>query len=129
MVAAGVGTRSPGEDAGTEQEALEAVKAALDLGNDINAVDKNGETAMHGAAYKHLPAVAEYLGKRGADVKVWNQKNKLGWTPLRIAAGVHRTGNLRSSAETEAVIRKLMKNAGVDIVLEPEILASAATTK
>ena len=28
MVAAGVGTRSPGEDAGTESEALDAVKLA-----------------------------------------------------------------------------------------------------
>ena len=38
IVAAGVGTRSPGEDAGTEDEVMEAVKAALELGNDINAV-------------------------------------------------------------------------------------------
>ena len=30
---------------------------ALDLGLDIDAVDDKGETAMHGAAYKHLPRV------------------------------------------------------------------------
>ena len=52
MVAAGVGTRSPGEDAGTETEALEAVKLAFELGGDVNAVDNNGDTAMHGAAYQ-----------------------------------------------------------------------------
>jgi ankyrin repeat protein len=46
MAAAGLATRSPGEDAGTESEVLEAVQVALELGNDINAVDKNGETAM-----------------------------------------------------------------------------------
>ncbi|HLQ79202.1 MAG TPA: ankyrin repeat domain-containing protein, partial [Terriglobia bacterium] len=51
MVAAGVGTSSPGEDPGTEPEVLEAVKLAVQLGADVNAVDKNGETAMHGAAY------------------------------------------------------------------------------
>ncbi len=28
---------------------------ALDLGADVNAVDDNGETAMHGAVYKNLP--------------------------------------------------------------------------
>src|SRR5689334_25132252 len=95
MVAAGLGTRSPGEDAGTEAEALEAVTLALELGNDINAVDKNGETALHGPAYKHMPAVEEYLATHGAKPELWKQKNKQGWTPLRIAAGVHRTGNLR----------------------------------
>ena len=34
---------------------------ALDLGNDVNAVDNNGETAMHGAAYKNLPGAVEFL--------------------------------------------------------------------
>ncbi|MDZ4799287.1 MAG: DUF1587 domain-containing protein [Bryobacteraceae bacterium] len=110
---------SPGEDAGTEAEVLAAV----------NAVDANGETAMHGACYKHLPAVAQYLGTHGAKVEVWNQKNKLGWTSLRIAAGVHRTGNLRASAETEAVVRQLMKSAGVEIVLEPEVVVSSYAKK
>src|SRR5262249_46386360 len=61
MAAAGVGTSSPGEDAGTESEVLEAVKVAFQLGGDVNAVDKNGETAMHGAAYKHVPAVVQFL--------------------------------------------------------------------
>jgi uncharacterized protein len=108
MVAAGVGTRSPGEDAGAEAEVLEAVKVALELGNDINAVDKNGETVMHGAAYKHLPAVARYLADQGANVAVWNRPNKSGWTPLKIAEGVNRTGNFRASATTAAEIRKIL---------------------
>ena len=48
MAAAGLGTRSPGEDAGTEEEVVEAIQAALDLGNDINAVDAKGETSVAG---------------------------------------------------------------------------------
>ena len=60
MAAAGVGTHSPGEDAGAPPEALEAVKLAIELGNDVNIVDKNGNTAMHGAAFKQLPAVVKY---------------------------------------------------------------------
>jgi hypothetical protein len=35
MVAAGVGTSSPGEDPGTEPEVLEAVKVALEFGGDV----------------------------------------------------------------------------------------------
>jgi hypothetical protein len=46
IVAARLGTRSPGEDAGTESEVIEAVQAALDLGNDINSVDNNGAETM-----------------------------------------------------------------------------------
>ena len=66
MAAAGLGTRSPGEDAGTEDEVLEAMEVALSLGADLNAVDKHGETAMHGAAYKNLPAAVKFLADKGA---------------------------------------------------------------
>lgn len=119
MVAAGLGTRSPGEDAGTESEAVEAVKLVLKLGNDINAVDKNGETAMHGAAYKQLPAVVKLLAENGADINVWNQKNASGWTPLRIAAGVFRTANFRFSDPTADALREVMTAAGASTELEP----------
>lgn len=118
MVAAGVGTRSPGEDAGTESSVLEAVRVALELGNDINAVDAKGETAMHGAAYKNLPEVVRLLAASGARIDVWNRKNKLGWTPLRIGEGVHRTGNFRPSPPTAAALRKVMGEAGVSTELE-----------
>lgn len=121
MTAAGVGTRSPGEDAGTESEALEAVKAALELGNDVNAVDARGETAIHGAAYKQLPLVVQFLIDKGAKIEVWNKKNKYGWTPLRIAAGVNRTGNFRTSEPVAAVLRKAMTAAGVSTELEPAV--------
>ena len=109
MVAAGLGTNAPGEDPGTEPEVLEAVKVALDLGNDLNAVDKNGETAMHGAAYKHVPSVVRYLAGKGAKIEVWNRPNSKGWTPLTITEGVQRGMNIVSSAPTAAVIRELMK--------------------
>jgi ankyrin repeat protein len=129
MAAAGVGTRSPGEDAGTESEALEAVKVALELGNDVNAVDALGETPMHGTAYKQLPAVAQFLMNHGARIEIWNQKNKSGWTPLRIAVGVHRTGNFRTTESTAAVFRKAMEAAGVSTVLEPEVYVGRVAYK
>ncbi len=112
MAAAGLATRSPGEDAGTEAEVLEAVQVALDLGADVNAVDKNGETAMHAAAYKNLPKVVKFLVAKGAKIDVWNREDKFGWTPLAIAVG-YRFGNFKPSAETEAAIREVMIAAGV----------------
>jgi ankyrin repeat protein len=109
MVAAGLGTNAPGEDPGTEPEVLDAVKVALELGNDLNAVDKNGETAMHGAAYKHVPSVVRYLAEKGARMDVWNRPNSKGWTPLKITEGIQRGMNIVSSPPTAAVIREVMK--------------------
>ena len=112
MAAAGLATRSPGEDAGTEDEVLAALQVLLDLGADINAVDKNGETAMHAAAYKNLPRVVKFLAAKGAKIEVWNRPDKFDWTPLAIAVG-YRFGNFKPSPETEAAIREVMIAAGV----------------
>jgi len=112
MAAAGLATRSPGEDAGTESEVLEAIQVLLDLGADINAVDKNGETAMHSAAYKNLPQVVKFLASHGASIDTWNKNDRFGWTPLAIAVG-YRFGNFKPSPETEGAIREVMIAAGV----------------
>jgi len=114
IVAAGLGTRSPGEDAGTEPEVVEAVQLALELGNDINAVDSNGETAMHAAAYKNLPTVVEFLASKGASPDVWNRPNKHGWTPLTIAEG-YRFGNYKPSPITVEAFHRVMRTAGIPI--------------
>jgi uncharacterized protein len=127
MAAAGVGTHSPGEDAGSPPEALEAVKLAIELGNDVNVVDKNGNTAMHGAAFKQLPDVVKLLAANGADINVWNRKNVSGWTPLRIAVGVHRGMNFRFHVPTADALRELMIAARVSTEVEPETVISGAT--
>jgi hypothetical protein len=88
------------------------VQVALKLGADINAVDNNGETAVHGAAYKNLPKVVKFLASRGARIDLWNRDNRFGWTPLAIAIG-YRFGNFKPSPETEGAVREVMIAAGV----------------
>jgi ankyrin repeat protein len=112
MAAAGLAARSPGEDAGTESEVVEALQVALDLGADVNAIDKNGETAMHSAAYKNLPMAVRFLAAKGAKIDIWDRPDKFGWTPLAIAVG-YRFGNFKPSPVTEAAIREVMIAAGV----------------
>src|SRR5262249_4181354 len=103
---------------GTESEVIEAMQAALDLGADINAVDDNGETAMHGAAYKNLPGAVLFLAEKGARIEVWNKKNRFGWTPLLIAQGF-RFGNFKPSPTPVAAFLRVMKAAGVTPPPEP----------
>jgi ankyrin repeat protein len=119
IAAAGLGTRSPGEDAGTEPECLEALQAALDLGNDIDAVDSKGETAMHAAAYKNFPRAVEFLAAHGAKIDIWNKPNKQGWTPLVIAQGF-RFGNYKPSPVTVDAIAKLLTSAGLPVPDPPK---------
>ena len=87
MAAAGLGTKEAMEEAGEESEAVEAVNLLLDRGADINGVDNNGDTAMHGAAENMYPQVVNLLARRGADPAVWSKPNKQGRTPLFIAEG------------------------------------------
>lgn len=112
LAAAGLGCHAPTEEAGTEPECLEAVAYLLKLGADVNTVDANGETAMHGAAYKGLPKMVELLAAQGAKISVWNTKNKSGWTPLLIAQGF-RPGNFKPIAETIAAVERVMRANGL----------------
>jgi ankyrin repeat protein len=115
LAAAGVGALADGDEAAaTEDEAVDAVKFLLDLGADIDAVDDNGETAMHGAAYQSLPKVVKLLADRQANVRVWHQKNKWNWTPLMIAEG-HRPANFRPAPDTITAIEKALLAAGMAI--------------
>ena len=119
LAAAGVGVLGNGDEAaGTEDEAIETIKLLLELGADINAVDDNGETAMHGAAYESRTKLVQFLADNKADINVWHRKNKHGWTPLLIAEG-NRPGNFRPSPETIVAVHRVMRGAGVEPPAEP----------
>jgi ankyrin repeat protein len=104
MAAAGVGIYKVGESPGTGEEALEAVRFLRELGCDVNAVDENGDTAMHGAAFRGYPLLVQYLFDQGAKLDV---KNKKDLTPLAIADGIFHISVFIRNAETAELLRKL----------------------
>jgi ankyrin repeat protein len=111
MAAAGIGMNTL-DDGETENQLLETIKVAIELGNDVNATDNNGETAMHGAAYKLVPSVVHLLAEKGAVVEVWNRPNKKGTTPLEIALKTKSNRSALDSPRTADAIRELMTRAG-----------------
>jgi ankyrin repeat protein len=114
MVAAGVDMWNPGEDGGSttdaEPEALEAVKMLVELGNDVNAVNDRGETALHGAAYRGANTIVQYLVDKGAKLDV---RSKQGWTPWTIANGVFYSLFFKEQKDTATYLAKLMADRGI----------------
>jgi ankyrin repeat protein len=114
MVAAGVDMWNPGEDGGAttdaEPEALEAVKMLVALGNDINAANDRGETALHGAAYRGGNTIVQYLVENGARI---DARSKQGWTPWTIANGVFYSLFFKEQRHTADFLAKLMADRGI----------------
>lgn len=104
MAAAGVGYRQ-GESPGTEQEALEAVQLAVELGGDVNAANAMGFTALHGAAIRGANSIIKFLVEKGANISA---KDKIGRTPFVIADEGAGDSNQRRQLGTAAFIRELM---------------------
>lgn len=104
MAAAGVGIWKTGESAGTNDEAFEAVKLLVELGADVNAMDANGDTALHGAAMRGADAIVQLLVDKGAKLNV---VNKIGWTPWIVADGVFYPNTYNRNLNTAALLLKL----------------------
>ena len=129
MVAAGVGIWAPGENPGTHEEALAAMKLALEVGGGaVNDIDMDGETALHGAVYRggNIAAI-QFLIDKGAKLDVRNAK---GWIPLTVADGVEYTpAVLKRYPEAAALLRKAMRDRGLPIperTHSPELETPAA---
>lgn len=108
MAAAGIGW-VPGESRVTEASAFEAVKLTAQLGGDVNAVNANGYTALHGASLMGANPIVQFLVENGAKVNV---KNKRGETPLMIAEGkgVRVAGTNILHESTANLLRRLGAN-------------------
>jgi uncharacterized protein len=104
MAAAGVGIWRVGESAGSNDEVLAAVKLCYDLGNDVNAVNANGDTALHGAALRGSNDIAKFLVEKGAKLDI---RNYTGWTPLTIAEGVMYPNTFWRAKDTAALLHQM----------------------
>lgn len=119
MVASGVGLWVVGESPGTNEEALEAVRFALELGGDVHATNEFGYTPLHGAAHRGSPEIVKLLVDRGAKLDAALTKTgggplgwKAGWTPLTIADGVYYANTYKRSPETADLLRRLIQESG-----------------
>jgi ankyrin len=107
MVAAGIG-RVPAESHVTPDATMAAVRLALELGGNVRAANKDGNTALHGAAHVRLDELIQFLADRGADV---NARNGRGLTPLNVAEGAGHSDNPGLvGGTTGTLLRKLGAN-------------------
>ncbi len=110
MAAAGVGIWKIGENPGTNEEALAAVELAWGLGNDVNAVDANGDTALHGAIHRGADNIVRFLVEKGANIDAVNEK---GWTALSVAQGVFYPNTFNRHPELVDLLMQLGANPDV----------------
>jgi ankyrin repeat protein len=81
---------------------IDAVKYCVELGDDVNAADNRGYSALHGAAYLGDNDMINYLVSKGAKV---DAKSKGGDSPADMANGPTRFG--QPHLESVALLEKL----------------------
>jgi uncharacterized protein len=97
-----------------QQAARDAVTYCLELGDDINAANDLGQTAIIGGVYFRSPAMVQFLVDRGAKINV---VNKRGQTPWLITQGEYRSGSFFVDKDTGAYLVKL----GADVTLGKDL--------
>jgi ankyrin repeat protein len=130
MAACGVGMSGVGENAGSNEEAIEAVKYILSLGPEVarvNAVSTIGNTALHGAVIRGSLPLIQMLSDLGIKLDVRNKPDKRytggagyanilgGWTPLEMADGVIYQDTWKQDPDAAKLIRKLLADRGLPV--------------
>ena len=82
---------------------LEVTKLLVGLGADVNSAGEHGWTPLHGAAYKGVDAVVQFLVEHGARVDVFDE---YGQTPLSIANAVITVGSKDAYYQSSRVVRR-----------------------
>ncbi len=103
MAAAGVTGFYDLESNIPESAHLAAVKLAVEVGGDVNAINALGNAPLHVATHGGFDTVVRYLLTQGSSINV---KNKAGETPLRIADGVIVIMMLYSHPSTAVILRE-----------------------
>ena len=121
MAAAGIEMSNPNTDSGTDADSLEALKLAIALGaGNINAVNKAGETALHGAVFRATTRNVELLVEHGAKLDV---VSKRGTMPIDDALnGIPKANNSRTHPKPvaakvlhEAMVAQGLPSPGFEI--------------
>jgi ankyrin repeat protein len=88
---------------------LEAVKLCFDLGNDVNAINSMGVTALMGAANRGSDDIITFLVEKGARLDV---KDKEGRTALTWAEGVFLATHPAKPKPTSIALIKTLMGSG-----------------
>ena len=115
MAAAGLGpaTYTPREPRGVRAVSSEqAVRLLHEAGADINTVNEANFTALHGAAFRGMNEVIEYLVANGADL---DARDFRGRTAYRMAEGSKQSFQFQSWPETAALLDRLGANTRLGV--------------
>ncbi len=134
MVASGIGWVEGVTYEWSREANDDTVKMLLDLGNEVNAQNSAGRTALMGAAHKGRNEIVQMLVDHGADLNAHDIGSRdtihklagLTWRAIDYADGLVRVGvqSAIPHPETAALLRKLMVAKGLDVPPEGRTLDS-----
>ena len=115
MMAAGLGVRShqPLTPRGVPSPSAEAaVRVLVEAGVDVNAVNNGDFTALHGATFRGLNEVIQYLVEQGADI---DARDYRGRTAYRMAEGAKQSFQYQAFPATAEFLKQLGANPRLGI--------------
>jgi ankyrin repeat protein len=114
MAAAGVEMTNPNEDSGSDADSLEALKLAIALGaGDINAVNNEGDTAVHGAVWRQTTDNIRVLAENGAKLDVRNRRGKMALEDARNGLPGYNNSRRTPKPEAAKILYELMIARGL----------------
>jgi hypothetical protein len=98
--------------------AFETVRTVFDMGVDVNARSKSGQTAMHIAAFTGSNPVVQFLAEHGA---VLNIRDNNGETPWSMASGLTTRLGQRGLYGNHKSTADLLLKLGAEVITMQEL--------